>query len=158
MGVVLKTRSSMAAVVRAGRFGLCRNWKYQNAGAMFGRTLTTSKKNEKIASHSISDEAIASAAQKKWASYGFSSKDQHEDVATAHLLTFASITLVFVGGYVLYTYGPDRTLKDWAQREAYLALRHREAAGLPLINKDYVDVAAISLPSEEELGDTEIII
>lgn len=61
----------MAAVVRAGRFGLCRNWKYQNAGAMFGRTLTTSKKNEetatineKIASHSISDEAIASAAQK----------------------------------------------------------------------------------------------
>jgi len=155
----------MAAVVRAGRFGLCRNWKYQNAGAMFGRTLTTSKKNEetatineKIASHSISDEAIASAAQKKWASYGFSSKDQHEDVATAHLLTFASITLVFVGGYVLYTYGPDRTLKDWAQREAYLALRHREAAGLPLINKDYVDVAAISLPSEEELGDTEIII
>merc|ERR1712136_530188 len=65
------TRSSMAAVVRAGRFGLCRNWKYQNAGAMFGRTLTTSKKNEetatineKIASHSISDEAIASAAQK----------------------------------------------------------------------------------------------
>merc|ERR1712189_64494 len=152
-----KTRSSMAAVVRAGRFGLCRNWKYQNAGAMFGRTLTTSKKNEetatineKIASHSISDEAIAS--------YGFSSKDQHEDVATTHLLTFASITLVFVGGYVLYTYGPDRTLKDWAQREAYLALRHREAAGLPLINKDYVDVAAISLPSEEELGDMEIII
>merc|ERR1712035_31127 len=180
-----ETRSSMAAVVRAGRFGLCRNWKYQNAGAMFGRTLTTSKKNEetatineKIASHTISDEAIASAAQKKWASYGFSSKDQHEDVATADLLTFASITLVFVGGYVLYTYGPDRTyvfstfllptipnflylhysLKDWAQREAYLALRHRDAAGLPLINKDYVDVAAISLPSEEELGDTEIII
>ena len=84
-----------------------------------------------------------------------------------------------MGGYVLYTYGPDRgyetfkvletrhfyynlflcySLKDWAQREAYLTLRHREAAGLALISKDYVDLAAISLPSEEELGDTEIII
>jgi len=63
-----------------------------------------------------------------------------------------------MGGYVLYTYGPDRGLKDWAQREAYLTLRHREAAGLALISKDYVDLAAISLPSEEELGDTEIII
>jgi len=49
-------------------------------------------------------------------------------------------------------------LKDWAQREAYLTLRHREAAGLPLIDMNYVDVSSISLPSEEELGDTEIII
>lgn len=48
-------------------------------------------------------------SSQKWASYGFSAKDQHEDVATAHLITFASITLVFIGGYVLYTYGPDRT-------------------------------------------------
>ena len=64
----------MAAVVRAGRFGLCRNWKYQNVSATFARTLTTSKKNEetatiseKIASHSISDadaQTISTAAQK----------------------------------------------------------------------------------------------
>merc|ERR1711928_68545 len=66
------------------------------------------------------------------------------NVATAHLITFASITLVFIGGYVLFTYGPDRTLEDWAQREAYLTLRHREAAGLPLIDMNYVDVSSLS--------------
>jgi len=160
--------STMAAAVRAGQVALSRNWKHQSVRATFARSITTSKKNEetatineKIPSQSVSNadaEAIVTASKKKWASYGFSSKDKEEDVASSHMITFVSITLVFVGGYILYTYGPDRTLRDWAQREAYLTLRQREAAGLPLINKDYVDVASISLPSEEELGDTEIII
>lgn len=47
---------------------------------------------------------------------------------------------------------------DWNQREAYLELRRREAAGLPLIDSNLVDPSKFSLPSDEELGDMEIII
>jgi len=49
-------------------------------------------------------------------------------------------------------------LKQWSQREAYLELRRREAEGLPLIDPNYVDPSTMDLPSEEELGDTPIII
>ena len=47
---------------------------------------------------------------------------------------------------------------DWCHREAYLELSRREKAGEPLINPDYVPIDKIKLPSEEELGDTEIVI
>jgi len=67
----------------------------------------------------------------------------------------SSVFHLAIVNYELWFY---YSLKDWAQREAYLTLRHREAAGLPLIDMNYVDVSSISLPSEEELGDTEIII
>lgn len=50
------------------------------------------------------------------------------------------------------------SLKDWAQREAYLLVREREANGLPLLDPNYVEESKIVLPSEEELGDFEIII
>lgn len=47
---------------------------------------------------------------------------------------------------------------DWCYREAYLELARREAAGEPLVNPDYVSSERIQLPSDEELGETEIII
>ena len=46
----------------------------------------------------------------------------------------------------------------WAQREAYLELARREKNGLPLIDANLVDPANIDLPSDEELGDFEIIV
>jgi NADH dehydrogenase (ubiquinone) 1 beta subcomplex subunit 11 len=71
---------------------------------------------------------------------------------------FFSVTLglVVAGFYLAYT--PDNFQKDWAQREAFLELRRREAAGLPPIDFNYADPANIELPSDEELGDMEIII
>ena len=48
--------------------------------------------------------------------------------------------------------------RDWCYREAYLVLREREAQGLPVISKDFIDPAKIELPSEEELEGEEIII
>lgn len=48
--------------------------------------------------------------------------------------------------------------KDWTQREAYLQLHRREKLGLPLVDKNYIDPAKIELPSDEELGDTDIVI
>jgi hypothetical protein len=47
---------------------------------------------------------------------------------------------------------------DWAHREAMLLLREREAAGVTLIDKNFVDPAKLELPTDEELGDTEIIV
>jgi hypothetical protein len=39
-----------------------------------------------------------------------------------------------------------------------LELARREKAGEPLVSPDYVSVSQIKLPSEEELGDMEIVI
>lgn len=60
----------------------------------------------------------------------------------------------------VWYYQPDFTRQDWAQREAYLILRRREAAGEDPVCKDYIDPAIMEqqLPSDEELGSTEIII
>jgi len=53
---------------------------------------------------------------------------------------------------------PDFNLRDWSVREALIELRRREAAGLPLIDQNLIPPEKIVLPSDEELGDTEIII
>ena len=49
---------------------------------------------------------------------------------------------------------------SWTQREAYLELARREANGLPLIDPNLVPPEKMKkyLPTDEELGDTEIII
>uniref|UniRef100_A0A6M2DZ28 NADH dehydrogenase [ubiquinone] 1 beta subcomplex subunit 11, mitochondrial n=1 Tax=Xenopsylla cheopis TaxID=163159 RepID=A0A6M2DZ28_XENCH len=75
-----------------------------------------------------------------------------------HCVFFFSITLCIVFGGFAWTYAPDHSLRHWAQREAFLELRRREELGLPLIDKNLVDPSQIVLPTDEELGDTEIII
>ncbi|KAI4460602.1 nadh-ubiquinone oxidoreductase esss subunit mitochondrial precursor [Holotrichia oblita] len=57
-----------------------------------------------------------------------------------------------------WAYIPDYNLRDWAQREAFLELRRREAQGLPLVDPNLIDPSKIVLPSDSELGDTEIIV
>lgn len=47
---------------------------------------------------------------------------------------------------------------DWVKRESYIELRRREAAGLPLVDKNLIPLENIELPTDEELGDAEIII
>lgn len=46
----------------------------------------------------------------------------------------------------------------WAQREAYLELARREKEGLPLIDPNLIEGSKVELPSEEELGDFDIVI
>lgn len=55
-------------------------------------------------------------------------------------------------------YLPDVKGKDWAQREAYLQLRYREEHGLLPIDPNVIDPSKVVLPTDEELGDTDIII
>lgn len=49
---------------------------------------------------------------------------------------------------------------DWAYREAHMELLRRERAGLPLISPDLIERSRVEkcLPSDEELGDFEILV
>ena len=48
--------------------------------------------------------------------------------------------------------------KNWVRREAMLVLLAREAAGVPLIDRNFVDPAKLELPTDEELDGAEVII
>lgn len=73
-------------------------------------------------------------------------------------MMFFTVTLGLVGGGFIMMYFPDHRLRDWTQREAYIELARREALGLPAIDPNLVPPENVHLPTEEELGDFEIII
>jgi NADH dehydrogenase (ubiquinone) 1 beta subcomplex subunit 11 len=104
----------------------------------------------------FSEEAVAKS--KNWVSWGFDFKDEAADRAAMKGSFFFSVTLCLVFGSFVWAYLPDNQMRDWAQREGYLELRRRESLGLDPISRDYVDPATVELPSDEDLGNTEIII
>ncbi|XP_037070993.1 NADH dehydrogenase [ubiquinone] 1 beta subcomplex subunit 11, mitochondrial-like [Pollicipes pollicipes] len=75
-----------------------------------------------------------------------------------HYMFFISISCGVVLCSFIWAYLPDPRGLDWAHREAFLQIHARESAGLPLLDPNLVDPAKIELPSDEELGDTRIII
>lgn len=106
----------------------------------------------------LTKEDFAKPHPENWISYGFKYDDKTEDRYVTNATFFLAITCcVVIGGFV-WIYAPDFQMRDWAQREAFLELRRREAAGEELLNPNYVDPATIVLPSDEDLGDREIII
>lgn len=95
---------------------------------------------------------------KNWVSFGFDFDDEKEDKLNMNTLGFVGITLMFVFGVMFVAYWPDFEHRNWAKREAFIRLHERERLGLDPIDKNYIDPSKIVLPSDEELGDTEIII
>lgn len=104
------------------------------------------------------EEFADPSTQKNWISYGFDYIDMREDRYLAHLIFFSFIVVIFGGSGFIFYYYPDTRLDNWSTREAFLELERRKRLGLPLIDKNYVDPAKVVLPTEEELGDTEVII
>ncbi|XP_076622879.1 NADH dehydrogenase [ubiquinone] 1 beta subcomplex subunit NP15.6 [Colletes latitarsis] len=96
--------------------------------------------------------------KKQWVSYGFDEDDEKMDRHWMHQTLFVTITICFVFGIFVCGYLPDPKMKNWAQREAYLQIRMREEKGLPLIDPNLIDPSKFTLPTDEELRDTEIII
>ncbi|XP_043248531.1 NADH dehydrogenase [ubiquinone] 1 beta subcomplex subunit 11, mitochondrial [Colletes gigas] len=96
--------------------------------------------------------------KKKWVSYGFDEEDEKMDRHWMHQTLFVAVTVCCVFGIFVCGYLPDPKLKSWAQREAYFQIRLREEKGLPLIDPNFVDPSKFTLPTDEELGETEIII
>lgn len=128
---------------------------------------TSSKKNDtsvaKPISSQVSEEVTdfsieAVKKSKNWVSYGFSIDDKEEDRQYTRGTYFFGVTLATVGTIFCWAYLPDRQFLEWSQREAFIVLREREAAGLEPISPDYIDASKMVLPSDEELGDAEIII
>lgn len=59
-----------------------------------------------------------------------------------------------------WAYLPDRRMRDWAIREAYLVIKEREAAGVEPLSRDLVDPEKIlaHLPSDEELVKAGVVL
>jgi len=158
----VKTTAKMAGVVGlVQRSALRRSIILSNSKCI--RLISTSKKNREtagLAETIAKTETTESTAvsKKNWVSYGFDFKNEEADRNAMHATFFFSITLCIVFGGFVWAYYPDILLRDWAQREGYLELRRRETQGLPLIDRNLIDPSNISLPSDEELGDTEIVI
>uniref|UniRef100_A0A1L8DZQ3 NADH dehydrogenase [ubiquinone] 1 beta subcomplex subunit 11, mitochondrial n=1 Tax=Nyssomyia neivai TaxID=330878 RepID=A0A1L8DZQ3_9DIPT len=150
----------MSALVRLNALRVLRN-TIQGISRQT-RTLSTSPKNSETEPISpttpIDTSKLDAELKKNWMSYGFEAKDEYRDRSQTRATFFVTITLCIVWGSFIYAYLPDWRLRDWAQREAFLEIRRREALGLDYIDMNYVDPATVVLPTDEELGDTEIII
>jgi len=126
--------------------------------------ISTSKKNKDAATLNetiqTKPEVQATEDDPNWISYGYSLTDRDEDHFTHKMMMFLYITVGMCGLGFFFAYFPDYRNRDWTRREAYLELARRRSAGLPLIDKDLIPAEKMEamLPSDEELGDTEIII
>ncbi|KAK0084010.1 hypothetical protein PV325_007783 [Microctonus aethiopoides] len=93
-----------------------------------------------------------------WISYGMNEENKWWDRFSMHSTIFMGWSVCIIFGSTLFAYMPDLRDREWTTREAYLQLRYREENGLPLVDPNLIDPAKITLPTDEELGDTEIII
>lgn len=150
----------MSGIIRFAGLSLLKQRSQTLASAQHTlRAISTSPKNrETVAIPKETTSKTNEVSNKNWVSYGFSQKDQTEDRNSMKSSFFFSITLCIVWGTLMWAYLPDIHLRDWSQREAYLELRRREASGLDPISRDYIEPGQMVLPSDEELGEMEIII
>lgn len=97
------------------------------------------------------DFAEAAVKPRNWISYGYSEENIETDRDTHAFIMFCLMSICVVGICFFVGYAPDLKEADWSHREAYLELARREKRGLPLIDKEFIPVERINLPSEEEL-------
>jgi len=74
-----------------------------------------------------------------------------------HFAAFTLAAMSFIPFWVFY-YKRDFQMKHWAHREAALVMLEREKAGLPYVDRNFIDPAKLDLPSDEELDGAEVII
>jgi len=99
--------------------------------------------------------------RRDWFNYGLHPTDEYLDWKWTHYSLFWFITVFMCGSAFFFIFKPDwPQAREWATREAYIEMARREKYGLPYISKDYIDPAKVQaiLPSDEELGDFEIVI
>lgn len=160
--VFLHSNRMAASLFRCGRIGLAQRW--HNSIRLVS---TSSKKNDTSIAKPLTSQPSGDVnpfeveevrKSKNWVSYGFDIEDKEEDRQLTRATFFMGLSVAICGTIFLWSYLPDRQLVEWSQREAYIVLRDREAAGLEPIAPDYVDPSTVNLPSEDDLIDTEIII
>ena len=67
----------------------------------------------------------------------------------------AGILMILPPAWIIH-YKRDYSLRDWGRREAMIIMLEREEAGLPYIDKNFVDPSKLELPTDEELGDAPV--
>lgn len=126
------------------------------------RWISTSNKKSDVSTTAVAgaqaEAADGKTEKRHWQSYGFNSQSEVDDLNEMHSHGFFLISIGLCLSIFFIVYRPESNLADWSQREAFLELRRREKLGLPLIDPNYVDPATVVLPTDEELGDIEIII
>lgn len=90
-------------------------------------------------------------------SYGCAPASYEWDRFEFHNYTAAAAMMLVGIGWLTY-YKRDTMRKNWARREAHLVIQEREAAGVPYIDRNFVDPAKLDLPTDEELDGAEVII
>ncbi|ESO94936.1 hypothetical protein LOTGIDRAFT_202405 [Lottia gigantea] len=129
-----------------------KNKKETTIGAI--QPMPNTKDLKKLEEHFADDDPTK---DKNWISAGISYTDKEMDTFVYQGYA-AMLSLIFVAfGFVLY-YQPDHLMQDWALREAYLEIEHREKNGLPLVDPNLIPLDQISLPDESEIQDINIII
>lgn len=147
----------MAALARCN----LKNVKYIfNPKSKITRLISTSgnKRETTVIDSSQVTCAPKNETKENWISYGFSRSEKQEDRQAMHIVMFSTITIALVCGGFIFAYLPDFQMRDWTRREGFLELRRREENNLPLVDPNLIDPSKISLPSDEELEDREIII
>ncbi|XP_046561176.1 NADH dehydrogenase [ubiquinone] 1 beta subcomplex subunit 11, mitochondrial-like [Haliotis rubra] len=162
----------MRALARQGRtlsFVRLRHPKLQQSACL----ISTSKKNKDISTTVEPMEKSEElkrlekhfadtnpASEKNWISHGYEPTDPELDWFVHRITMFMTITLCICWGGFILAYQPDYRYLSWSTREAFLELERREKEGLPLIDPELIEKESViaSLPSDEDLGDTDIII
>ncbi|XP_050031032.1 NADH dehydrogenase [ubiquinone] 1 beta subcomplex subunit 11, mitochondrial [Dermacentor andersoni] len=130
-------------------------------------SISTTPKNKEVPTATVPDTVgkppvtaadFADTKPRYWISYGYSTEDYHEDSDAHHTIMFTGLSLVVCGAVIAFAYAPDFKNVDWIEREAHLELERREKLGLPLVDPNLIDPSRIVLPSDEELGDFEIVL
>jgi len=165
------TGNNMATMLRAlARQGRALH-RFQTLRQQPSCFITTSKKNKDFAAPVEAmpksdelkklEEHFADTdpnSDKNWTSYGFDPTDPDLDNFAHHTTMFFTITLCVCWGAFILAYQPDHKNLSWVTRESFLELERREKEGLALVSPDLVDPSTITIPSDEELGDAEIIV
>jgi len=102
-------------------------------------------------------EYVEKEVKENWVGFGFYTHDKYRDTVAGHICFFTCCLIITFAPWI-WNYTPDYSLQNWAQREAFLLLKEREEAGIFPISKDFIDPEKINLPSDEELGDIDILI
>lgn len=104
------------------------------------------------------EKADSVETDENWLSHGYYYDDPDSDEWTHHLHMFLYVTVPTAFFMLFIFYYPDQDSWAWEKREAFLELDRREKLGLPLIDANFVDPSKIQLPTDEELGDFDIIV